>query len=85
MTYLYTSLDKISSQSGVSKIGFVIVFLGSLAIPIAALYFLFRSFNDLGLSALMITYFILMTRDSYLERKEMEKAESQLEVASISS
>lgn len=85
MTYLYKSLDSIAKKSGLAKLSAIVLLLVSLAIPIAGLYLLFRSYNEIGLSAMVIIYFVLMPRDSYLERKEMKKNEQQLKTAQLNS
>lgn len=78
MTFLYEALDKIAKRSGFPRLMAILTLLVALALPLTGLYFLFRTYNEVGLSALVIIYFVLMPRDSYLERKEMQKSEKQL-------
>jgi ABC-type glycerol-3-phosphate transport system permease component len=82
MTFLYTILDKIAKGRGIKKTMAILQLTLSVGILIAGLYLLFRTYNDVGLTAVILVYFVLMPRDSYLERKEMKKVEKQSRTAS---
>ncbi|MBD2411762.1 hypothetical protein FACHB389_29245 [Nostoc calcicola FACHB-389] len=78
MSIIYTVLDNISQMSGIRKILAILSTFGIVSVLITALYLLFRTYNEVGLTSIMLIYFILMPRDSYLERKEMRKIEKRM-------
>jgi len=82
MTFLYTMLDRIAKYQGFEKLTAILQLFIILALPLTGIYVLFRTYNEVGLTAVVIIYFILMPRDSFLERKEMKKAEKQLKTTS---
>lgn len=79
MSIIYTVLDDISKMSGVQKVLAILAAFLIVAIPLTGLYLIFRTYNAIGLTSIMLIYFILMPRDSYLERKEMRKAEKLMQ------
>ncbi|HIK06554.1 MAG TPA: hypothetical protein IGS40_17850 [Trichormus sp. M33_DOE_039] len=83
MSIIYTVLDNISQMSGGKKILAIFITLFIVAVPITGLYLLFRTYNAVGLTSIMIIYFILMPRDSYLERKDMRKAEKRMKAFKV--
>ncbi|MFN6462905.1 MAG: hypothetical protein RMZ41_013805 [Nostoc sp. DedVER02] len=78
MSIIYTVLDNISQMSGIKKILTILSTFFIVSILITGLYLLFRTYNEVGLTSIMLIYFILMPRDSFLERKEMKKMEKRM-------
>ncbi|QKQ73743.1 hypothetical protein [Nostoc sp. TCL240-02] len=78
MSIIYTVLDNISQMSGIKKILAILSTFFIVSILITGLYLLFRTYNQVGLTSIMLIYFILMPRDSFLERKEMKKMEKRM-------
>lgn len=83
MSIIYTVLDDISKMSGMPKLLAILAAFVIVAIPLTGLYLLFRTYNAVGLTSIMLIYFILMPRDSYLERKEMRKAEKRMKAVKV--
>lgn len=83
MTFLYTMLDRIAKYQGMKKLTPILQLIVILAVLLSGIYVLFRTYNEIGLVAVMLVYFILMPRDSFLERKEMKKVEKSLNAASM--
>lgn len=83
MSIIYTVLDNISQMSGIKKILAILSTFFIVSILITGLYLLFRTYNEVGLTSIMLIYFILMPRDSFLERKEMIKMEKRMNAVKV--
>ncbi|MBD2522062.1 hypothetical protein [Nostoc sp. FACHB-133] len=83
MSIIYTVLDNISQMSGIKKILAILSTFFIVSILITSLYLLFRTYNEVGLTSIMSIYFILMPRDSFLERKEMRKMEKRMNAVKV--
>ncbi|QHG16487.1 hypothetical protein [Nostoc sp. ATCC 53789] len=83
MSIIYTVLDNISQMSGIKKLLAILSTFFIVSILITGLYLLFRKYNEVGLISIMSIYFILMPRDSFLERKEMRKMEKRMNAVKV--
>ncbi|MBD2512325.1 hypothetical protein H6G91_34785 [Nostoc muscorum FACHB-395] len=83
MSIIYTVLDNISQMSGIKKLLAILSTFFIVSILITGLYLLFRTYNEVGLISIMSIYFILMPRDSFLERKEMRKMEKRMNAVKV--
>ncbi|WP_392481388.1 hypothetical protein [Nostoc sp. C110] len=83
MSIIYTVLDNISQMSGIKKLLAILSTIFIVSILITGLYLLFRTYNEVGLISIMSIYFILMPRDSFLERKEMRKMEKRMNAVKV--